>query len=102
MDQVVIDLDRDQSLTPALNWYRANVHPRVFIEPPLVFPQIQSPTMGIWSSGDFALEESGMTSSNRFVDAPWRYERIDGPGHWMQLEAPDKVSTLLLDFLPTP
>jgi pimeloyl-ACP methyl ester carboxylesterase len=102
MDQVAIDLARPGALTAALNWYRANVHPRVLIEPPLVFPQIQSPTMGIWSSGDFALEESGMTSSNRFVDAPWRYERIDGPGHWMQLEAPDKVSALLVDFLPTP
>ena len=22
------------------------------------------------------------------VAGPWRYERIDGPGHWMQLEAP--------------
>ena len=30
----------------------------------------------------------------------WRYERIDGPGHWMQLEAPDAVNELLLDFLP--
>jgi pimeloyl-ACP methyl ester carboxylesterase len=29
-----------------------------------------------------------------------RYERIDGPGHWMQLEAPDMVNQLLLDFLP--
>ncbi len=28
------------------------------------------------------------------------YERIDGPGHWMQLEAPAAVSELLLDFLP--
>ena len=27
-------------------------------------------------------------------------ERIEGPGHWMQLEAPDAVNTLLLDFLP--
>ena len=23
-----------------------------------------------------------------------------GPGHWMQLEAPDEVNALLLDFLP--
>jgi len=23
----------------------------------------------------------------------------DGPGHWMQLEAPDQVNGLLLDFL---
>ena len=43
-----------------------------------------------------------MTSSNQYVDGPWRYERIDGPGHWMQLEAPDKVSALLVDFLPAP
>ena len=25
---------------------------------------------------------------------------LDGPGHWMQWEAPDKVNRLLLDFLP--
>jgi len=34
------------------------------------------------------------------VAGPWRYERLDGPGHWMQLEAPDQVNALLLDFLP--
>ena len=27
-------------------------------------------------------------------------ERLAGPGHWMQLEAPDQVNALLLDFLP--
>ena len=27
-------------------------------------------------------------------------ERIQGPGHWMQLEAPDVVNGLLVDFLP--
>ena len=27
-------------------------------------------------------------------------ERLDGPGHWMQLDAPDDVNRLLLDFLP--
>ena len=31
---------------------------------------------------------------------PWRYERLDGPGHWMQLEVPGRVNELLLDFLP--
>ena len=25
---------------------------------------------------------------------------VDGPDHWMQLEAPDEVNRLLLDFLP--
>ena len=56
--------------------------------------------MGIWSTGDIALTEAQMTGSADNVAGPWRYERLDGPGHWMQLEAPERVSELLLDFLP--
>ena len=41
-----------------------------------------------------------MTASAQQVAGPWRYERIDGAGHWMQLEAPDELNRLLLDFLP--
>jgi pimeloyl-ACP methyl ester carboxylesterase len=55
--------------------------------------------MGIWSSGDVALSEVQMTDSANNVAGPWRYERLDGPGHWMQLDAPAKVNKLLLDFL---
>jgi pimeloyl-ACP methyl ester carboxylesterase len=40
-----------------------------------------------------------MTGSAEFIAAPWRYERLDGPGHWLQWEAPDEVNGLLLDFL---
>ena len=56
--------------------------------------------MGVWSTGDIALTEAQMTDSAENVAGSWRYERLDGPGHWMQLEAPDKVNALLLDFLP--
>ncbi len=56
--------------------------------------------MGIWSTGDFALLEEQMRGSGKFVGNTFRYERIEGPGHWMQWEAPDKVSALLIDFLP--
>ena len=101
MDHVAVDLARPGALTAALNWYRANLHPRTWIEPPLVFPQIQAPTMGVWSSGDFALDEAGMLGSSRYVDGSWRYERVEGAGHWMQLEAADQVSALLVNFLTT-
>ncbi|MEQ1874137.1 MAG: alpha/beta hydrolase [Ilumatobacteraceae bacterium] len=100
IEQVVANLARPGALTAALNVYRANVHPRTWVQPPLAFPQVQANTMGVWSSDDFALAEAGMTSSNRFVDGSWRYERIEGAGHWMQLEAADKLNALLLDFLP--
>ena len=102
VEQVIDNLSRPGALTAALSWYRANLHPRSWLEPPMVFPQIQSPTMGVWSSSDMALTEVSMTGSARFVDGPWRYERIEDCGHWMQLENPEAVNALLLDFLPSP
>jgi pimeloyl-ACP methyl ester carboxylesterase len=98
-DAVIAELEANKSLTPGLNWYRANVHPRTMVEPPLVLPKVQARAMGVWSSGDFALTERQMTGSAEFVEGPWRYERIEGPGHWVQWEAPDQVNEVLLDFL---
>ena len=40
-----------------------------------------------------------MRGSAGFVGASFRYERIDGADHWMQLAAPERVNTLLLEFL---
>jgi pimeloyl-ACP methyl ester carboxylesterase len=98
--QVIADLEATGSLTPGLNWYRANVPPESWIAPPPALPPVQAPTMGVWSTGDPALTERQMTDSAENVAGPWRYERLDGAGHWMQLDAPDRVNALLLDFLP--
>ena len=100
LDAVIAELEAHGSLTPALNWYRANVPPESYVSPPVDLPAVQAPTMGVWSSGDIALTEGQMTRSAANVSGKWRYERLDGPGHWMQLEAPDEVNRLLLDFLP--
>jgi pimeloyl-ACP methyl ester carboxylesterase len=35
------------------------------------------------------------------VTGSWRYEKVEGAAHWIQLEAPETVNRLLLDFLPT-
>jgi len=100
LDGVIADLERDGSLTPGLNWYRANVPPEAWVGPPITLPPVQAPTMGIWSTGDFALIEAQMTGSAPYCANGFRYERLEGPGHWMQLDAPDEVNALLLDFLP--
>jgi pimeloyl-ACP methyl ester carboxylesterase len=100
-DQVIADLEANGSLTPGLNWYRANVPPESWAAPPLTLPPVQAPTLGVWSTGDIALTEIQMTDSAQNVSGSWRYERLDGPGHWMQLDAPDQVNELLLDFLPS-
>jgi pimeloyl-ACP methyl ester carboxylesterase len=99
-DQVIAELEASGSLTPGLNWYRANIPPESWVGPPMQLPPVQAPTMGIWSTEDVALTEGQMTDSAENVAGPWRYERLDGPGHWMQLDAPDQVNALLLDFLP--
>lgn len=99
-DAVIADLERDGSLTPGLCWYRANVPPESWVGPAMDLPAVAAPTMGVWSTGDFALTEAQMSESGKHVRGGWRYERLEGPGHWMQLEAPDRVNALLLDFLP--
>lgn len=98
-DAVIAELENNASLTPGLNWYRANIPPESLVGPPLELPPVTVPTMGVWSSGDMALTEEQMTGSSKFVSGEWRYERIEEAGHWMQLEAPDDVNRLLLDFL---
>jgi pimeloyl-ACP methyl ester carboxylesterase len=98
-DAVLADLERPGALTASFGWYRANAHPKTVVNPPPELPPINCPVMGIWSSGDTALTEAQMTGSEKYLDGRWRYERIDGAGHWMQLDAPNAVSRLLLDFL---
>jgi pimeloyl-ACP methyl ester carboxylesterase len=40
-----------------------------------------------------------MRDSGAYVTGPWRYERVEDCGHWLQLEAPDRTCGLLLEFL---
>jgi pimeloyl-ACP methyl ester carboxylesterase len=98
-ERYIADLSRPGALTAGLNWYRANATPEQELERTRPFPAVAAPTMGIWSSGDNYLTEEGMLGSGEFVDGPWRYERIDGAGHWLQLDRPQRINELLLEFL---
>jgi pimeloyl-ACP methyl ester carboxylesterase len=99
---ILADLERPGALTASFGWYRANAHPRTIINPPPELPPIRCPVMGVWSAHDQALTEKQMTQSQAYVEGAWRYERIEDASHWMQLDAPDKVNRLLLDFLDSP
>ena len=87
------------ALTAGLNWYRANMPPKRLMSPPPQLPPIQAPTLAIFGTDDRYLTESAMLASEAFVRGPWRYERIAGVGHWVQLDAPAQVNRLLLEFL---
>jgi pimeloyl-ACP methyl ester carboxylesterase len=43
-----------------------------------------------------------MTTSVNYVDAPWRYERIENSSHWIPLDAPDRLNALLLEYFREP
>lgn len=99
-DDVVARLSEPGRLTAALSWYRANIRPEGWVAPPLDLPPVQAPTLGVWSTGEVAMTEEQMITSGRHVAGPWRYERLEGCGHWIPLEAPEACTRLLLDFLP--
>lgn len=97
-EQAVADLARPGALTAALGIYRANARPEVYLNGPVPLPPVQAPTLALWSSGDAYLNEMQMVASAKCVAGPWRYERVEGASHWMQLDAPERVNELLLDW----
>ena len=99
IEEVVTRLRDPADLTASLGFYRSILPPESLLVPPAELPPIQVPTMGVWSTQDVALTEQAITGTERFVAASWRYERIEGAGHWMQLDQPDRLNDLLTDFL---
>ena len=98
IDRYVDDLSKPGALTASLNWYRANRAPQL-PGPPRQYPPVNSPTLAIWSTNDHYLEGKRVEASAAFVDAPWRYERIEGASHWIPLDAADRLNELLLEWL---
>lgn len=94
-EQVIADLGRPGRLTAGLNWYRANYLPGVLTR----WPRCTRPTLGVWSTADRYLAEDQMVNSRKYLTADWRYERLNGVGHWMTLEAPKPVAALILEWL---
>src|ERR1700738_2789725 len=82
----------------SLNWYRANLAPRMPGSPPTL-PPVEAPTLGIWSTNDHYLDGERMKMSGRFLKASWRYEEIDGASHWIPLDASDQLNQLLIEWL---
>lgn len=87
------------ALTGGLNWYRANCHPAHELDGRRRLPPVAVPTLAMWGSRDKALTEQAMLDSSRHVSGPWRYERLEDAGHFLPVDAPDRVSALLLEWL---
>lgn len=94
----IASYERPGRLTAGIRYYRANFG--VLLRPDRT--RLRMPVLGVYSDGDRYLAEAQMRNSAAYVDAPFRFERIEGVGHWLQIEAPDRINALLLDFLKEP
>lgn len=103
IERYITDLSRPGALRASLNWYRANSPLRVMTGDGPDLPPVPDhvSVLGLWSDGDKYLVEDQMRGSERHVAGTWRYERVTGAGHWMQLDRPDEVTRLLLEHLTT-
>jgi pimeloyl-ACP methyl ester carboxylesterase len=98
-DHWIAQLSRPGALSAALNLYRANSGPERWLQPRPPLPKVRAPTLGIWPSGDAFLTEAQMTGSAAYVSGPWRYQRLEGASHWLQLDRPEELNRLVLEFL---
>jgi len=90
----IAHLSRPGRLTAAMAWYRANLFALLGAK----FPPTPLSVLGIWASRDIALVEAQMTGSAQYVQGTWRYVRMDKASHWLQLDRPDEVNRLLLEW----
>jgi pimeloyl-ACP methyl ester carboxylesterase len=81
------------AMTAGLNYYRAWDDALDRIGP------VEVATLFVWGSADPALGRTAATATARWVRAPYRFEVLDGVGHWIPELASDRLTTLLLDHL---
>jgi pimeloyl-ACP methyl ester carboxylesterase len=93
-DAYVAELGTPEALGAALNWYRASG-----IELLDGLGPVTVPTMHIWSTDDPALGPEGAYATGDHVDGPYRFEVLEGVGHWIPELAPEACTALLLDHL---
>lgn len=75
----------------AIGWYRA-----LPFGSPATAAKITVPTLYVYGPEDFALGRKAADLTGRFVTGPYRYEVLEGVGHWLPEEAADTVSSLFL------
>jgi pimeloyl-ACP methyl ester carboxylesterase len=75
------------------------MHPRFQLRERDPVPSVRVPVLGMWSAGDHYLLERNIERSGEWVEGEWRYERIEDASHWLQLDQPERVNELLVEFL---
>ncbi|HEY2599829.1 MAG TPA: alpha/beta hydrolase [Candidatus Dormibacteraeota bacterium] len=95
IDHFVRSVSRPGRLTAALNYYRANLGGGAAWESLAEIGPITMPTALLWGDQDPALGRSAAEATAQYVDGEYRFEVLEGAGHWLQFERPTEVSQAL-------
>jgi pimeloyl-ACP methyl ester carboxylesterase len=97
LDHYVAEFSRT-GFTGGLNWYR-NMDRNWEIQGNLTSAAITVPAMFIGGTDDLVLGFMRPDRAKEVITGPYREVLIEGAGHWLQQERPDRVNELLLEFL---
>ena len=89
LERYIEDLSRPGALTASLNWYRANVAPRMPGNPPGL-PPVTAPTLGIWSTNDHYLDGERMERPGASSGIQWLAPGITSWRQGPSTHAPDR------------
>ena len=81
------------ALEAAVNWYRANNIAGATI------PAVSVPTLYIWGTEDGSVGRYTAELTKQFVSGPYRFEEIEGGGHFVVDQFPERIAELLIAHL---
>ena len=91
-----------EGMRGCLDWYRAGALPR---EPGAEgvmsgdFPDIEIPTLFVWSTDDPAIGPEGAYATEKHVKGPYTFVVLEGIDHWIPERAADQFNHALLAHL---
>jgi pimeloyl-ACP methyl ester carboxylesterase len=97
LDHYIAEFART-GFTGGLNWYR-NLDRNWEILAKPAAATIAVPAMFVAGADDPVLSFMRRERASEVVTGPYREVMIEGAGHWLQQERPDRVNEALLDFL---
>ena len=89
VERNVARLRAGETLTCALNWYRAN-------EFAGGLGPVRVPTLYVWGDQDVALGAVAAKDTGHYVSGRYQFVRLSGCSHWLLEEEPGQVSRLML------
>lgn len=92
-DVYVTQLLEDGAIEGAMNWYRASGIAAAET------PKIATPTLYVWGTEDATVGRRAAEFTREYVTGPYRFVEIEGAGHFVVDQEPERISALLLEHI---